>query len=301
MADEMVRYFAQLYQQIEFPTSNIVTEDASEIYWAGREVLLMYRGNHQILLQALQVFLATDVRCLALAGAAYVMQHAAYINGDSSDREGEVLARKLLRQAKENAPDCLELRLLEATLTDYENNPRKKRLALDHAAALPEAETSFFIAYAEMVYWDADNNLKRVEHWHNIAMERASTNVQGLAALNRLASIHLTHRNFEKAISLYQSVVSLDASDAWAWHNLSCICLDLKRFEEAAYYNRRALNIGQFGAAQSILQDLVKQWQGSRHDDPLEDVPRYHLIQAPPPRPKASEASKGLFGRLFGN
>src|SRR5688572_8446193 len=103
MSDEQVAYFRELFSKLDIPTLDAITEEAQAIYQQGCDILLLYRGDPNILLQGLQAFMATGVRPYVYAGAAQVMIAAAYIGGGTYHQPGLDQAEILLRQAQKYA------------------------------------------------------------------------------------------------------------------------------------------------------------------------------------------------------
>lgn len=272
MSDENVRYFDEMLKKIDMPTDTAVSEDAREIFERGRDMMLMYRGHPDTLMQALHYFMATESRPYAFAGAAQVMYAASYLSGGKYDEEGVRIALKWLTSAQEINPHRFEINLLE---TGFLKDKAQVRALLDRLRTHPEARTSFRYAMAEMDYWDDMNDLDKVKHWNQVAFQNAQNNTQRLYALNAMASTYMTKNMLEESLGLYHEVVKIDPNDPWAWHNMSWMYLRLKDYTNAGSCNDRALRVMDFGVARDIQKSLVNRWSQNRNPDVLKDVPPY--------------------------
>lgn len=279
MSDTLVQYFVGLLKQITLPTSTTITEDGQEIFERGCDVMLTYRGHYDTLMQALRLFLATEIRPYACAGIAQVLNTASYISGDESDPEGERLALQWFTQAQETNPYRFEINVLEPGFYSFRKDRQKVRALLDRLGSNPEARSSFRYALGEMWYWDRANDLSLVRQWNETAFGIARNNIQRLYALNALAGIYLGKRMNDDALALYHEVVKINPRDPWAWHNMSILYRGKGDYANAGNCNDRALRIMDFGAARDVQKSLVARWSKTRHADVLADVPPYKVEQ----------------------
>ena len=146
-------------------------------------------------------------------------------------------------------------------------------------------------------------NMSEVQHWFEVSIERASNNMHRLYALGRIADIHSRIGTGESCLPYYQQLVAIDPNDPWAWHNMSLVYDNLYDYKNAFICNRKALDVGQFGAAAYILDNLVRDYNGRVLDDPLLEIPRYPMSEeAREAFFKAQRKShSSFFGRMFGN
>jgi tetratricopeptide (TPR) repeat protein len=281
MSESLVKHFRQLIETLDVPGDDLITDEALARYEAGRDILLMYRGDPDILMRALRTFISTQARPLIYAGAACVVISASYISGGKFETEGIDYARSLHGRAASYSRDSFQIELLDVTLLRHLKQMDKMRSALDsirdHYA---NAQTSIGYIFAEMDYWDQRANITEFEKWANIGLEHAQNNVHRLNVLNRLAGTYLKMPKFvgsKQALAYYQKIVTLDPEDPWAWHNMSIIHQHESDYEQAAFCNYRALELMPFGNAFDMLRALVERFAKQRHKDPIQEVARYNV------------------------
>jgi tetratricopeptide (TPR) repeat protein len=294
MADELAKQILDLINKTEFPTTNELDSDNYKLYMAGHDILLMYRGHPDTLLQAFRVFLMTNVHVYAYAGAARIMMLSGYISGGKYDAWGVNEGFKLLQKAKALMPHRFEIEMIEPEVYNMLRQPAKMRTSLDALIQHPDAPTHFRYAILEQWYWESQNNVALVENWGKRAREYATTNIQKLYAINSLAGMYLRQVRYRQALELYRQVVKLDPNDPWAWHNMSIIYMESRDYNKAFDCNRRALHIMEFGAALNIQDKLVKYWGQRRHDDIIREASPYK-VQGQAQEGKPSNFLKKLF------
>lgn len=293
-----VYYFRDLLARITFPTDDTITETAYKIYHQGLDVIRLYRGDDYILMQALKIFLATEVRPYVYAGAAKIMAAISYIGGDQFDRTGMENAMVLLRQAQQYGPDRFEIQIVELQLMSMKKEFASLRRALNKLQSHPQFGHDFSCAVLEMDFWESKSNLRKVREWYQTALERAQNDIHRLTVYSVYADVLSKNKLYKESLQIYEEVVKLDPDDAWAWHNMSISCLQQGDIEKAGIYNHNALSIGQFGAAQHILQQLVEKWVKQRQKDTLQEVPRY--LATTQSDPVEEQSTSKLIDRLLG-
>lgn len=257
MSDEMTKHFIDMLDnQVEWPESDETTEKAAEIFDYAMAIMGMYRGHPDVLIDALRAFVATACRPYAYAGAAYVLSGAAYLSNQEYDLDGIKAAMGWLERAQEIEPDSSEINLIEAILYLRSQRPEDARTVLDHVGQ--SGPHSFCFCMGEFAYWDTKHDITRCRDWSQRAMLLATHDIQRLQVLNKLAGAYMRAELRPEAIGLYEKVVEIDANDAWAWHNMSVMYLDLNQLKKCDQCNKRALKIMEFGAAQNIKVYLDK-------------------------------------------
>lgn len=289
-------FFLKIFTQPDFPQSDEITERATAIYEAGQRLILTYRGDYRDLIRASQFFLATNCRPYALLGAAQVLTSAAYVSGSYYEPEGLNAAQRFVDQARELSPLLLEVEFQQGAIYKTRQDNANLKRCLDALSKRPEALTHFSYALMQMNYWEDQKDIAKMENWHRKAIENATSDIERVFALNRLASVYMMSGNYKLAVAHYQQVVKLDPTDPWAWHNMSWMMVQAKDYNLAGQYNRNALNLMEFGNAFMILDKLVDIWRKKRHPSLINEVPRY-LSQEQNP---STKKDNGFFGRLFG-
>lgn len=288
MAQDLVEHFRKLIQSVEIPNNDVITDEAIAVYESGRDVLLMYRGDSDVLVKALRTFISTQVRPLIYAGAAQVVISASYVSGGKYDAGGISYAKNLYELAANYSLNSLHVALVEVAILGQRKELDKMRFALDSIRDhFAEAKTYFGYILGEMDYWYNSSNIPEFGKWANLGLEHARNNIHRLNILNRLGSIYLTQPKnvgYKQALTYYERVVSIDPEDPWAWHNMSIIHHHDGNYEQAAYCNYRALELMPFGNAFDVLKTLVDRFAKERHKDPIQEVARYDLETRKPSR-----------------
>lgn len=88
MSNELLEATQEIIDQLGVPITNSITPAAQERYMEGLDLMLTYRGDPEVLWDALQVFESTGSRAYICAGIALTLNHAAYIQGDKYDKHG---------------------------------------------------------------------------------------------------------------------------------------------------------------------------------------------------------------------
>jgi tetratricopeptide (TPR) repeat protein len=275
MSDSQFRSFLELVNRIELPTSRTITDEARGLYEKACDLLLMYRGHPDVLMQALQLFVATGVRPYAYTGIALVLAAASYVSNGNHEPEGVEEALRWMEQAQLMAPKAFEIQIFLPLIYGSLKQSQKVRELLDTLRSHPAAKDNIRYALAEIRYWDGKNDIPQVKKWADAAFKIAKTDVQRLYVLNRLASAYMMKRMTKEALALYAEVVKLDPHDPWAWHNMSIMYGDLGDETNAGMCNDRALRIMNFGAAQQVRRSLMARWSKNRHPDILQELPPY--------------------------
>jgi tetratricopeptide (TPR) repeat protein len=255
---EHYQYILNILEKAPLPTSTEITDEARKIFEAACDVELMYTGDLSTLLQALKLFLQTDVQPYAYAGAAKIIARSAYIVNDNYDPRGVAIAMQWFDKARAIVSDRFEINLIAFNLYDSARDYTKCRTVLDGLKAADRTvEANYRYAIAETRYWGVMKNLVQVEEWNKKALKAAQNDIQRMHALKSLGRIYMNNRKLQEALALYQQVVKINPDDAWTWHNMSFICMSSGDYSQAIFYNDRALSIGEFGAARDIHQRLT--------------------------------------------
>lgn len=293
MSDSLAQRFINLIHDTPFPSGEEFTEEALGFFEYGTDIILTYRGDSSVLVQAFKVYLATDNRAYAHAGAANVLICASYIGGNKNDRQALEEASLLLENAKLFAPNRYEIQLIEAILCNAYDDVTGLETILNNLQRFPQSSTDSNYAIAQMRLWYQRNDLKRTRHWYNMAIERAENEIRRVYIIGFMADVLLGLKLNKEAIQQYRQVVELNPNDPWAWHNLSILYMREQEYEKAGECNRHALDIMPFGNAEHINKDLIEIWQKTSHKDPLREYPRYLSATS-------ARSEGGMLNRLLG-
>ena len=295
MSNNLVQSFINLIRDTPFPGGEEFTEEAIGFFEYANDIVLTYRGDPSVLVEAFKVYMATGNRAYAHAGAGYVMITASYIGGKTNfDKQGLQEAGFLIENAKLFAPNRYEIEFIESTLCNAYGDVAGLETVLNNLQHFPESSTASNYAQAQMRYWNWKKDMKRIRHWYNMAIERAENEIRRIAILSHMAGILSDRSEYaEEAIQLYRQVVELNPNDPWTWHNLSLLYLDKKEYVKAGECNRRALDIMPFGNAENINKELIEIWAKTSHKDPLKEYPRYLSATS-------ARSEGGVLNRLLG-
>src|SRR3954464_8141343 len=131
MSDDQFRYILQLAHQVEWPSNREILPGSQDIYERGLDLLNTYRGNPEVLVEALRVFHSTNVLPYALAGLAATLGLSSYIMDNNFEAAGLQEAARWLKMAQSMAPERLEINLNEAGLYIQAKQLDKARQILD--------------------------------------------------------------------------------------------------------------------------------------------------------------------------
>ncbi len=256
MADELLDYMTDLINSTEWPEAPFINAKSQHAYETGMDILNLYRGHPQILLDALRAFYQTGSKPYAYAGIAAVLQSAAFSHSDVYEQAGLVESQRWLERAQAIVADRVEINFLEALLYINLKEYSNARLLLDHFER--ENYQHFSICTTEMKYWDRQNDVKQVFAWFQQAMRLGATKARQSYSLSRLAGCYLNNRCYQHAIHAYQQLAQLDPEDPWLWHNRSIAHFRLKQYKDAEKCNKKALGLMDFQAARD-MERAIKQ------------------------------------------
>lgn len=295
MPSDLTLYFIDLFRKIDYPISEEITEEAIAFFEYGNDMLMMYRGNPDLLFQAVRTYWACNSAPFGYAGAANVLVCASYSSGGNYEREGLYHASLLIDKAKYLAPDNYEIESIEAQVYNTQKDANKMRAVLNKLRRYPDVKTRSDYARMEMAYADLIGDIDKARQWYKRALDLVENDMRRVSLISHMAGILLRKKGYqEEVIELYRQVVQLDPNDPWAWHNLSLIYLNRNENDKAGECNRHALDLMPFQMAEMITKKLVDRWQRGQHKDPLKEYPRYLASTTARPENKA-------FNWLFGN
>jgi len=239
----------------EWPQETLLTAESQAVYERGIDILNMYRGHPQVLVDALKVFQGCGSQAYAAAGCAYALILSAYESGDDYSAAGLELARPWLIAAQNLAPNRVEIDFIEADLYIQLRQNTSARFILDHLN--DNAPKHFYLCLSELYYWYAQRDLEQYKYWYEVAMPLATTKARQICLLSRAAGFFLALEEWKKVIETYRSLSALDPEDPWLWHNLSLAYYHLERFDKAQQANQKALELMDFPVARE-MEELLK-------------------------------------------
>jgi len=256
MSNDRVIYYANTLNQLaaRLPNDDELHKAGYMRYQEGLDQFLQYRGNHEDLDSAIEIFCNCDVRPYSFAGFALIMEGASYLSGGEYDEDGLSHGLRLWKRARMIQSDRFEIEYVGTRFYSRLKQPEEVRKILDKFKQ--RYNKNFWYCLAEADYW-TDTDERRTQYWFDRANKAAGDNrPRKLFILNRLAGNELDKPDYGDAIRLYRQVVKLDPQDPWAWHNLSYIYINQGEVDLADECNQKALSIMDFGAARSIQQSI---------------------------------------------
>ena len=254
MSGALLRQFLDLYRQVDWPQNRQAFPIARLTYEKGLDAVNLYRGNPEYLRQTLGIFLRTNSRPYAFAGASYILAAASYLSGTEYDPEGLNHALIRLQEAQHDEPHLTEINLIEPLICIYAIQLPRARALLDTLDASQPA--SYLVCLTELRYWYRVPDTGQFERWYRSAMQAAATAERQICLLDIQASFYMALKDYPRAIQAYETLGRLTADDPWLWHNISVMYYRMKQYDKAATYNRRALALMDFESARKMEQDL---------------------------------------------
>lgn len=261
MSDGWVNSLLKLYDEIRFPVETKITVSAKYGFYRAMDICLMYRGHPDTLMEALGVFLETDCRPFAYAGAAKIMMQGSYISSDTYGESGIQASRELLEVARQGIESCFEIELIQADIELAANDLEGVRSALKTLIEFDEAEDSYYVALMVMISMAKLNKIEERQRWGDLAEKRAITDAQKIFVINRRAKDYMNDFRWLAAIRYFEEVLKLNKRDPWAWHNLSICHIEVDDWESAESCNETALGLMNFGAAHQVRNRILQEKQ----------------------------------------
>ncbi|MCP4417831.1 MAG: hypothetical protein GY805_14500 [Chloroflexi bacterium] len=235
------------------PTAHRNSATTRRLYQRGLDTINIYKGRPNSITQGLDIFQATESNAYASAGIAYTLVIISSEN-DSTNEIGLTEAMKWLEKAQEWEPNSTEINFIEALVYTHSNQYKNARLVLDHIAW--EDPNNYYLALAEAEYYKKRLNNDQFFHWLEKANKVANTAARKAFIFNSAAHFFLRENDFQRAIKNFYQVTKIDPDDAWAWHSISWMFVQMEKYEDARLCNQRALSIMDFDAAREIEAQL---------------------------------------------
>ena len=263
---------------MEWSDDQNISMEARLAYDAGIDLIDGYRGDPKVILEALDQFQAAQSRPYAYAGWAYALMAASYIGGGRKyDMDGLREAQGWLHEANKLVTGRPEIQfvqlLIQLSLEQYDAYLETSK-ELDVAGN----EANFHIQFAYLDYCLQTQSLKKAEAQFSKTLLLTQTENQ-----KQKTYIRMTHhflyavamfkvlgdtlktssksqmRHYAKKGDYYFQLMSENAQDdPWFWHNYSLLHYNLGNYWKAAKFNKKALSLMPFGAAQKIQTELKK-------------------------------------------
>lgn len=254
MSETLSEQLNQLINKANWPQGNVLTEQSKITYEQGIDTLNMYRGDPDVLVDALKIFQSCGVQAYAAAGCAYALMIAAYESGDSYSATGLEFSRNWLIKAQDLAPGHAEIDFIEAELYLHLGELENTRLVLDELTKATPPH--FYVCLGELYYWYTLQDQEQYQRWYEIALPQATTAFRKICLLSRVAGFFMAVQEWKKVIATYRDLAAVDPQDPWLWHNLSLAYYHLERYDKAQQANQQALSLMDFPVAREMEQLL---------------------------------------------
>lgn len=260
MSETLSDQLNQFINKANWPQGTALTNQSYSVYEHGIDTLNMYRGQPQVLVDALKIFQSCGVQAYAAAGCAYALMVAAYQSGDSYSATGLEFSRNWLIKAQDAAPGHVEIDFIEAELYIHLGELENARIVLDELTKVTPPH--FYVCLTELYYWYTLKDQEQYQHWYEVSLPQATTQFRKICLLSRAAGFFMAMEEWKKVIATYRDLAALDPQDPWLWHNLSLAYYHLERYDKAQQANQQALSIMDFPTAREMEQ-LLKSQLGS--------------------------------------
>jgi len=269
MGQQIIAKLLPLLEKINWPVSEVATEQGRQSYLVGLEKVDTYSGDPNQLTAALKTFVTGGSQPYAFAGVAYALIAAAQEKDGSYYLGGLEAAMDWLEKAQALEPDVLEINMLEPLIYVHNGRLEDARLVLDYLHEIQPSD--YFLYRIEVAYWQAAGDLDQTVHWYEQAADAAVTVPQRLAMRGQLADFYFAQKMWPEAKDAYQQAIHFDNSNPLLWHKLSIVHWQLEDVEEADKCNQQTLRLKDFPAARQLEEKI-----------------------------KEKKSDGGLLGRLFG-
>jgi tetratricopeptide (TPR) repeat protein len=259
MGKSLVEKLMPALSPTRFPQNPAVTQLGYTSYQNAILQADTYENNPQPLVNALKTLQTGDSAPFAFGGVAYVLVKASRENDDSYDAGGLDAALSWLEMAQEHAPDLMEINVTETLIYIYGGRYDDARVVLDYLGGVNAG--NYYLALAEIAYWQRVGDSKQVENWFNRAYQVAPNGPAKLNLQNQLADYFANTQQYERALEEYRKVVHFHKNDPIPWHKMSIVYLKMDDLEQAIHCNNRSLTLGETpnGKKMSIyLQEKIK-------------------------------------------
>ncbi|MEQ8675208.1 MAG: hypothetical protein RLP44_04630 [Aggregatilineales bacterium] len=263
MSHEMVDYFRNAFQNIEFPIETEITPTSRTSFYRAMDISLMYRGHPNVLSRSMEEFLKSNCRPFAYAGAAKVLMLSSYISSREYDDYGLQASREWLSIARQDVTRCFEIELIHGEIEQASNKLDNIKSNLDELNTFDEAKDSYYVALLNMFYHSKRKQRGEEQKWEDIAERLAENDYQKLFVINGKAGNFIQDKKWSDAAKHYEQVIAIDKQDPWAWHNVSLCYLHLNDLKNAERCNEIALVLMDFGAARQVQQMIQQRKTGS--------------------------------------
>jgi tetratricopeptide (TPR) repeat protein len=243
MGRALVEKLLPALDQLKWPTSSEASELGRATYMVGLEKADEYSDDPKPLAAAIRTFVSGQSLPYAFAGAAYTLLKAAREADGSYTQIGLDTALEWLEKAQALAPDSVEINFIEALIYADSGRFEDARLILDYLGGLDPS--SYWLATAEIAYWQRQRKLKETVSAYERAIELGDTVPRKLRLRHRLGDFYLGMGQHEKALEVYRELSHFSTHDAQLWHNMSLAYFNLEDYREAVRCNKKALALHQ--------------------------------------------------------
>ncbi len=236
--------------QIELPQQTLITAEGQKIFKRGMDKANEYRGDPDILWEALNFFQQSNSLSLFYIGAAYVHFVGSYEENITYHRDGLQVAQLWLERARELTPEAKELLIVQAYVDIHSQDDTAVHSHLTHLRRI--APHDFYALTAYLDYYAVKQDLERMTATYKETLPLAKTITRRAYLQNRVGRYYLMFRKFDKSLEVYRDLAKLTPADPWMWHNMSVIYMTKKKLMAAWRCNKKALQIMDFENAQII-------------------------------------------------
>lgn len=274
MGKRLVAQMLPTLRKLKLSDNVEITTAGFKAFEVGRDKVDSYRGDPQVLGEALRIFQTADSLPYQYAGIAYTLLAASEEQNAEHeyDQTGLDAAMEWLEKAQELAPDVTDINVIEPFIYIYSGRLDDARLVLDYLHRVDS--NHYYLCRAEVAFWQRKGDLDQAIEWSRRAVDAANTIPQRLRVRNIVADLYMEKGDVENALQTYREAIHFNPENAWLYHKVSLIHLRQGAEEEAAQFNARALEL------EPDMQEALEVRQALSRE---------------------SEGTTGILGRLFNN
>jgi tetratricopeptide (TPR) repeat protein len=244
----------RMINQLEPPEDHTITPEAQTKYKSAMDKANVYRGNLEVLWEALQLFRQADSLPLFYIGAAYAHVLGASVQALTHGADGLRAAQRWLQKAGEFAPEATELLVVQTFIHIHSGDFSR---AYELLARLREvAPHDFYALSARLEYYAAKENEGQLTTTFQKTLPLAMTTTRRTYLLNRMGRYYWQLRMFDESLEMYRQLADLTPGDPSIWHNMSVNHLAKAQISQARRCNKTALQLMEFESGRHMQKKI---------------------------------------------
>lgn len=276
---ENADYIEKFANQLDWSSNEAITPGTITQYLQGLDMVDEFRGHPNQLGKALTFLQAIDSKPLALAGVAYVLTAASYIQSRKYSAYGLGLAQKWLNLAYVIEPENAYIKIIQLYIDMNKSDDHPSGWKPDDlesvSAQIPD---NIHVQYIWLDFKCRCKGEKESLAHYESMLKLATTESQEAKAHQRMMSHYffairaMLAMGSKLGTSYFQSIdpylkqsekifsrmKRFSEDDPWFWHNQSILYLMSLKYWKAAKLNKKALSLMTFEAALNVQAEVKK-------------------------------------------